>query len=136
MKVSKSMLKSLVKECLVEILSDGIGRGLRENLSRRELPPAQQSASHGPKKEFSPGLRNAIVNEAKGDPILESILEDTAASTLPMMLQNDGRGAAAQPRPSGFVEHLVASASPDQIFGDDVASKWADLAFADAKQKK
>ena len=84
----------------------------------------------------SPQLREAIVREAGGDKIMESILADTAASTLPKFLQaGDGR----VPMPSvggGLVEQVVAQANPEDLFGEDVASKWASLAFSDSPTKK
>ena len=134
MKISKSMLKKIVKECLVEILAEGMGSNLNENLSRVARSPRQTNESAA--RRFTPSLRDAIVSEAKGDAVLESILADTAASTLPMMLQNDSKGAPMQSRPTGLAEQVVAAADPDQLFGDDVASKWADLAFMDSKTKK
>lgn len=135
MKISKSALKTLVKECLVEILSEGMGPSLNENLAkthRKATSPLQESN----RRQITPSLHDAIVSESKGDAVLASILADTAASTLPMMLQNDSKSAPMMPRPAGLAEQVVAAADPDQIFGDEVAAKWSDLAFMDSKLKK
>jgi hypothetical protein len=80
-------------------------------------------------------MKDAIKREAGGNKIMESILADTAASTLPKMLQNEGKGQPAAV-PGGLVEQVVAQANPEDIFGDEVASKWASLAFMDSPTKK
>jgi hypothetical protein len=36
----------------------------------------------------------------------------------------------------GIVEQVVAQANPEDLFGDDVASKWASLAFMESPTKK
>lgn len=80
----------------------------------------------------APALREAVRREAGGNKVMESILADTAASTLPKMLQNEGR---KQPVPTGTVEQIVAAVNPEELFGSDVTSKWADLAFMDSVKK-
>jgi hypothetical protein len=60
---------------------------------------------------------------------MESILADTAASTLPKMLQNEGKPHIPSTAAGGVAEHVVAASSPEELFGGDVTSKWADLAF-------
>ena len=67
---------------------------------------------------------------------MESILADTAASTLPKFLQ---AGDGKTPMPAvgaGIAEQLVAQANPEDLFGDEATSKWASLAFMDSPTKK
>lgn len=67
---------------------------------------------------------------------MESILADTAASTLPKFLQaGDGKSPMTAVG-GGIAEQLVAQASPEDLFGDEAASKWASLAFMDSPTKK
>ena len=142
MKITKLELKNIVKECLVEIISEGLG-GLKPTLNR----PIQHSFKHQltssisdnvkrPLSMTSPGLKEAIKREAGGDKILEDILEDTAVATLPLFLQNEGRGAIHASAGGGLAEQVVARTSPEDLFGDDVTSRWTSLAFTKTDIKK
>lgn len=156
MGITKAQLKSIVKECLVEILSEGIGQTpmlIPENTKRQQqkrnmdVPPIssvfQQNASKikmnmatsQQQQGVNPhALREAIKREAGGNNVMADILADTAANTLPTMLEND-RSRYSQPQPTGIVERAVAAATPDQLFGEEAASKWAALAFMDPIKK-
>jgi hypothetical protein len=42
----------------------------------------------------------------------------------------------SQPQvPAGSAESAVARSTPERLFGDDVASKWAELAFSKVPKK-
>ena len=73
-------------------------------------------------------IREAIKREASGDRIMEEILADTAASTLPKFMQA-GEGKHPIHQPTGLVEQVVSQTNPEDIFGEEAMSKWADLAF-------
>jgi len=140
MKLTKTELKSLVKECLTEILSEGLGAGLvaKEQTSRGLVGQQFESRKPLPAPRSVPTahLKEAIKREAGGNKVMESILADTAASTLPKFLQ---AGDGKSPMPvsgGGIVEQVVAQANPEDLFGDEVASKWASLAFLDSPTKK
>ena len=149
MKITKTELKSIVKECLVEILSEGIGGGLgtsTQNISQKMTLPKNQSSVYEnsmtqqaplqlTSRQQSPQLREAIKREAGGNKVMESILADTASSTLQKMLQNEGRSPIPAAAGGGLAEHVVASANPEDLFGDEVSSKWASLAFMDSPQR-
>jgi hypothetical protein len=147
MKVSKSLLKSIVKECLIEILAEGMGNSLVEAVSLQEetLPsqPSRQrptlpkaparrlSQAHLDRRVQAPPrtgpspIEAAIKEGSGGDPILASMLADTARTTLPAMLEGD---RSMQGGSAGGVEQITHS--PEEIFGEETTSKWADLAFA------
>jgi len=141
MKLSKLELKQIVKECLLEILSEGIGS---VTPSSGKMPAIRQTnttslysekvRSNSVQRKPTPQLHDAVKREAGGNKIMEMILADTAASTLPKMLEGDRTGSA--PTNNGVVEQVVAAAAPEDIFGEDVASKWANLAFMDSSPKK
>jgi hypothetical protein len=152
MAITKSQLKSIVKECLVEILSEGIGATNSMLSILPESPKKQLQKKHIDQPTFaavlqqnasktklgspspSPALREAIRREAGGNNVMADIFADTAANTLPTMLEND-RSRYSQPQPVGVVERAVAASTPDQLFGEDAASKWAALAFMDPIKK-
>jgi hypothetical protein len=140
MKLTKSELKSIVKECLVEILNEGLGGGVSTQPLAHPKSSSIGSLSDSIKRPSVPRptsqMREAILREAGGNKIMESILADTAASTLPKFLQS-GDGKSSVPAVGGgLAEQVVAQANPEDLFGDDVASKWADLAFMGSPIKK
>jgi len=140
MGITKKELKAIVKECLVEILAEGIGSStgsaineakkvsakatpsvstvMRQNASRVKIQPPAPTAA----------LKEAIRQNAGNNDVMAAILADTAATTLPTMLENDG-SRSARPAPTGAAERVVASYAPEELFGEEAASKWADLAF-------
>lgn len=168
MKMSREQLKALVKECLLELLSEGLGDvGSVSRPARREpVPPrvpisgvAEGRQRGGQRKapEFDPrldtpigggrqptdALKRAIKQNAGGNPIMESIFADTARTTLPAQLAHGDVGALPQPdgsmssgAPQGPAQQEQFNGSPEQVFGEESASRWASLAFMDAPAKK
>jgi hypothetical protein len=142
MKLSKSDLKVIVKECLVEILNEGLGGVSPAPVAAlpRFQKPVASALSDSLKRQSppraTPQLREAIRREAGGDKVMEAILADTAASTLPKFLQS-GDGKTPMPTSGGGIaEQVVAQTNPEDLFGGDVTSKWASLAFMDSPTKK
>lgn len=141
MSITKNQLKSVVKECLLEILSEGIGNSASSIVESKKaaakstpsLPAVMQQNASRTKFNGIPTntLKEVIKREAGGNKVMADILADTAATSLPAMLENDRTKLAAPP--TGVAERAVASHSPEQLFGEEVASKWAALAFADNK---
>lgn len=142
MKLSKSEFKSVIKECLLEILQEGLGSTVTNNMQESKSHFSQKkplfeklNVSHKEqtRKMVSPSLREAVKREAGGNSVMESILADTAASTLPKIIENE---KYKQPVTNGgLVEQIVASTSPEDIFGSEATSKWADLAFMGSSKK-
>ena len=155
-KLSKGQLKSIVKECLLEILSEGIGSSpprqasIKRSPTRkrqfeddaRSLRPALDNIRYGTQptnesratiKEKNAGFDRAVtsaVGSLTDDPMMASIFSDTAATTLQEQLETDGApgaGMAGQP----MIEHV---SDPTSVFGD-AAANWATLAFAESKPK-
>lgn len=138
MKLTKSDLKSVVKECLVEILNEGLAGSLYSQQRPSSNPLQHASRQRFPESKSSstptPQLKEAVKRESGGNKVMESIFADTAALTLPKMLEGDRKGYSP-PSPGGVVEQVVASTTPEDLFGEDVASKWADLAFSSSPKK-
>lgn len=134
MKVSKTQLKSLIKECLVELLAEGLGN----NLVEAARPPRSPRVSQQPKPVGQPrpsaALRQAVRESSGGDPILQEVLADTAMTTLPSMLSSD------EPV-SGMHMHQgveQVNGTPESIFGEENAGedgRWANLAFSNMPNK-
>jgi len=157
-KVSKMQLKALIKECLVEILQEGLGatgvpssttvnlpvvenrKIAQQNLQKRQnrVSPLDMPAfPNAGQRQQSPALAAAIRNEARGNPVMADILADTAMTTLPKMMSNgDSLSESSSTGSSKITQQEQFVGTPEQVFGEDVASKWANLAFMDAPSKK
>ena len=143
MKYSKQGLKDLIKECLLELLTEGLGTSLNESVRQTPRSPVRQAPRQQPRMSSldvpvgrsqqvsrprqTDALTEAVKQSAGGNPVLADILADTAATTLQAQIQADGRGA---PVAHDHASMMVASSTPEELFGDETASKWADLAFA------
>lgn len=160
MKVNREQLKALIKECLVELLVEGLGNvpvpvvgaprrapiaGVAEQ-RRRQPQPQHARQAFDPRLDtpVSPGrspsnaLKEAVKREAGGNPIMEAIFADTARTTLPSMLQH---GDVGNPGAGGGGGHALTqqeqfNGEPEQVFGEDSVGRWADLAFMDSSGKK
>ena len=155
MKMSRDQLKSLVKECLLEILNEGLGN-VSQAPSQFQPPPQRQlngvSESRSRQRPFdsrldtplnggrapTSALKNAIKESAGGNPLMESIFADTARTTLASQISH---GDVGTPPPGsshsgrgGPVQQEQFSGDPEQIF--EGASRWASLAFMDGPGKK
>ena len=136
MGITKGQLKAIVKECLVEILTEGVGNNSSTSgIAKRQ--PSRPSFGLQQKQKVSKvtpslALKEAILKESGGDEIMASILADTAEKTLPAMLENEKLKPSVV---TGKIENIVASHDPQDIFGEEVASKWADLAFMGSQKK-
>jgi hypothetical protein len=161
MKMSREQLKALVKECLLELLSEGLGdvasaprrepvpprvpiAGVAESRNRARRVPEfdpRLDTPVGPGRTPTAALKDAIKRNAGGNPIMESIFADTARTTLPAQLAHGdvgalptGGGPAAAP--GGPVQQEQFNGEPEQVFGEEAASRWASLAFMDGPSKK
>lgn len=137
MSISKQQLKSIVKECLLEILSEGVGSSINEAAKKKSFSADSRIVNHQNReiknRQFSSSMNEAIKKESMGNNVLANILADTAATTLPAMLEGDmSRGRLP---PTGQIEKTVAAHTPEQLFGEDAASKWSQLAFAGNNKK-
>ncbi len=151
MKTSRQELKDIVKECLLEILSEGMGsqvsratsvtevmgrHGQAQTLrqaapTRKRVHPLDEPVGHG--RMQTQALKEAIKREAGGNPIMEAIFADTAKTTLPKMLSGGDSQIGSSTPSMGAVPGAIGqteqfNGTPEDIFGD-ASSRWANLAF-------
>lgn len=145
MKTSKSELKKIVKECLIEILNEGLGGAtMPPGVIKKTLPindganitESRKKVTPAPRQP-TPHLRAAIRAEAGGNPLMEAIFADTASTTL---AQQIAFGDVSTPAPGvkshGIVQQEQVVGNPEDLFGAEAASKWANLAFTGTETKK
>lgn len=148
--MTRSELKDIVKECIMEVLLEGLDSSTRDKpqrqteATRRQVAPVNRS----PDKSFAAGA-NRIANQAQGrkEPppavtalasefhgeqrdIMQMIFEDTAKNTLPSQLTAERSPAAAL---SARADALSSTADIDPMSIFDGASNWAELAFTSKK---
>jgi hypothetical protein len=137
-KISKQKLKQIVKECIVEILAEGLGQELVEGVShtRRSTVPSNPASAPRQQVQQKPALIEAVNHAAGGDKVLSSILADTAATTFQQQSKySNANGDPLFGGASSKEELTVATATPEELFGNAVISKWEDLAFTPAAKK-
>ena len=125
MKLTKKVLKSVVKECLLEIFSEGF-LASKEN-SKQEFNkvvnevavPKRNTADLIKFQEYADTTSKSLTS----DPILSSILSDTAMTTL-----QEQKKSPQSFQASDRASYTAATSDPTDLFGES-ASKWASLAF-------
>jgi len=151
MKLSRDDLKSIVKECLVEILSEGLTSTTQTiNESRRSAIPqqAQQPLPMHPRQTVADKIAflpknghqkqqidKSAIKAATSDPLLQEMLADTAARGTPIIEESkvsQSRNEIAIAAHGDVAAKTMLRSDPTDIFGDS-ASKWATLAFAEKK---
>lgn len=140
-KVSRSLLKSIVKECLVEILAEGLSESgnvedLNESIVSHKPQKRKTTLKHvetssstkvtNPKFEES---ANRAISQATSDPIMASILADTAKTTLQEQNVADSPNKFTA-KPTDSYSKIADESDPMELFSES-ASNWANLAFSD-----
>jgi hypothetical protein len=123
-KLLRSELKSIVKECLVEILSEGLS-GNKKNIIEENVASPKQS-----KKKLIKKRKININTNLTSDPVLNELLADTAKSTLHEQISADrGSNSSIISSQGDTAAKLVNNSSPDELFAG-MSDKWASLAFS------
>jgi len=136
-KLRRGDLKQIVKECLVEILAEGLS-GDQTQLSESRVissapPPRERKRAPQPKPPQSDRFNKAIsrnVSSLTDDPMMASLFEDTARGTLQEQLENGNK-----PGTASMTETAVPGADLSDVFGEHAAQNWANLAFEGTSKK-
>jgi len=139
-KVSRSVLKELVKECLVEILSEGLvstvetikesrPRKLKKN-SRNISSDVFQKRNKMLSEKTKRKVPEINVDHMTDDPIMREIYADTAATTLRSQPISE---SAAKPDyvPGDAAAKVVHENDLEDLF--EGSNNWASLAFSSGK---
>ena len=133
-KLMRSELKSIVKECLVEILSEGLlyqEAQLTESKQHTPKRTKQKRKKLGYLDKINFNKKNKKINTAlTKDPILNEVLSDTANTTLVDQINADKNNHMSAVAVQGdTAAKIVNNSNPEDIFGG-AADKWASLAFS------
>lgn len=151
MALTRNELKEIIKECILEVMLDGLrnedSRDRTSQVSEQTRRPAVQPSGkkHLDSITFSAGA-SRVAEQAQGRRapppvsqelvssfpkeqrnVMQQIFEDTARNTLPAQLTAERNPAAAASQLQG-----VPDVDPMSLF--EGASNWADLAFASSKK--
>ena len=145
-KVSRSMLKSIVKECLVELLAEGLSGGDTSSLNESFKTESKKISLNSAYKEsdfndsnasegrniINPGFEEKtkqLISKATNDPIMASLLADTASTTLQEQNGAD-RPNQFTAKPTDVYSQAVSESDPMEMF-EGSSNNWAALAFSD-----
>jgi hypothetical protein len=148
-KVSRDMLKVLVKECLFEILLESTGESTQSLVESRTKPkrravaskkkqstrrPALDSISFGskPKQNIQPPPP-VDVSSITSDPVMASIFQDTAATTLRDQAAAERGKHGALLGDGVSLDNASSDGSPSALLGE-ASQNWAYLAFNDKSE--
>ena len=127
-KVSRSVLKSLVKECLVEILAEGLVSANNQIKESKKV-----AAKRVPARHKKPRVKKDVIPETimgmTDDPLMQSIFADTARTTLQEQTNAESNSRTVAP---DAISQVVDQNDPADLFGD-AADNWASLAFSEKK---
>lgn len=140
-KLTKTALKSLVKECLVEILAEGIGstatlqEGVKKsNVNVEARKRKQEAQSEQYRKKFEVKVDNTV-NELTDDPIMQSIFADTAKTTLQEQIQHDKHPGSSMSQPTPEMMSGEKSGIDLGSIFETAQTNWSQLAFAEKKNR-
>ena len=132
-KITRNALKAVIKECLMEILTEGIGPNAQKQSTTKKSKSKAQQRRTAPTRATQPNFENAVRNTAEkltSDPVMAAIFEDTARTTLQEQIQNETSPSVSSLQ-SGADNGPVAPGRPEDLF--EGSSNWAELAFAEKK---
>ena len=159
-KLSRSVLKEIVKECIVEIFEESFfqtspvikedsydgGYNSNRKSARQHIKSANQSSRANSSNNVvyenknltrNESFKRKINNVAKSmtdDPLMEGIFKDTAMTTLQSQSETS-RHRPVNLMSGGDAASMKASQSDPQDLFSESAGKWAALAFADPVNK-
>lgn len=144
-KLLRSELKEIVKECLVEILAEGIGnsnnsivensnsfRRVNSNRTKKRKSHLDNIVYNQKIEEKKKNIKEHVMtSNITSDPILNELLADTAVSTLQEQHAAEGkRGSGPSVAAAGDnAAKIVDRSDPSDLFGES-SNKWAELAFS------
>jgi hypothetical protein len=150
-KLTKKQLKSIVKECLVEILVEGLDGGSTSpsidsrakknkapntivSKASRQAHTVQDEPARRPSTDhvrFESAIQESV-GSLTSNPMMADIFNDTARTTLQEQLANEPPGGASSDLSGPGPQEQIGD--PSELFA--ASENWAALAFSDTPSKK
>lgn len=152
--MTRSELKNIVKECLVEILSEGIGganktqetkkpavvatpksqdRSLQEMLKMKQTIVNKTQYGAQTPRQPSPVAANNLVKSVTNDAVMAALFADTLETTLQEQVENDRRLLRGHSTDDEATSDLPVGGGG---FSEEMSKHWSALAFNEAKRQK
>lgn len=139
MKVKKTVIKSLIKECLIEILAEGLGTEAVGTIqeSKKRIVNAQQPIINSKLAEVSNKQAEVVAVAAQNSviPGMAEILADTYATTYKEQNTNELPSAQEALRRSLMTENIVEQTNDNITFAQETVknNSWEAMAFGSTK---
>ncbi len=140
-KVSRSVLKEIVKECLVEILSEGLlnsAETINESKTRKRkrkqdrIEPEVFEKRKKMLREKTQSKNMPDVSAMTNDPLMQEIFADTASTTFQNQPLTEASTGRQDYQPHDAAAMAVNSNDLEDLF--DNVGNWASLAFSGAEK--
>ena len=141
-KLLRSELKEIVKECLVEILSEGLNNDNSQQIYESRNRKIRNTTNTPRKSHLDNITYNKKIENRKkeiektvlssnitSDPILNELLADTASSTLQEQIAAEGKRGTSLTVSGDQAARVVDASDPTELFGN-ASNNWASLAFS------
>ena len=140
--MTKTELKSIIKECLLEILTDGLGESLNEVKQKKvHAQKIVEAKEHERRMQLRKKEVADSVSYVTDDPILRKVLSHTAQTTLKEQMANDRIPSNSRSPMREAVEDFDDVGGTPGDPGIDISSifggatkNWAAAAFAPSKK--
>ena len=154
---TKKVLKGIVKECLIELLAEGLvnnnadssyeKKALKSSIQEayKKKSESRNTADSFQKKSYIDSITSGMkksdefeekisstVSKLTNDSLMSEILADTAKTTLQEQRETSKVHTPSVSMSGDAVAKFVDNSTPDELFGG-AAANWANLAFADSK---
>lgn len=139
MKVKKTVIKSLIKECLIEILAEGLGAEAVGTIqeSKKRIDNVQQPIINSRLAEASNRQADVVTLAAQNSAIpgMAEILADTYATTYREQTTNELPSAQEALRRSMMTENIVDQTNENITFAQEPVknNSWEAMAFGSPK---
>jgi hypothetical protein len=137
-KLTRGALKSIVKECLVEILSEGLmGNTMasRKKIIKKsnQTKNVKAARAKNENRDFDEKIKNTV-SSITSDNIMQEILADTARTTLQEQMSQENRRSSSSYLLNDENGNTSQAGIDISEMVDQTSSNWSHLAFADKKK--
>lgn len=124
MKLTKQQLKGIVKECLIEILSEGLG-SINSSVSSSGSQIQKEIVTAKQKQQSIVEKTMPLIKNLTSDKLMQELMEDTAKNTLPQILDSTTAEKPAEYGAMDIAQRTAYDLDPTEL----INKNWVDAAF-------